>query len=46
MGKQQFLWNPSPDEVERILVELRPIIAELAQKDHLPVEPKEWLAAS
>jgi hypothetical protein len=41
---QRFSWHPSPEEVESILVEMRPIIAELARHQNVPTGPlQEWL---
>jgi hypothetical protein len=38
MGIEQLRsWRPSPDEVDEILAELRPLIAELARRQAEPL---------
>ena len=33
MNEQLRQWHPNPEEVERIVAELRPLIRQLAQRD-------------
>lgn len=47
MARQLEAWHPTPDEVQRILVEMRPIIEDFARRaardcgfEHHPLVPR------
>ena len=42
MDERSSTWHPTPDEVERIREELRPLLSQMAQRDLSTLAQERW----